>query len=280
MSRYANGQPIRLSTTVKDVTGNLVDAGALTLTVSKPDASQQTYPTPTHDSTGTYHQDIPATDLAQNGHYQWKFVSTGVGAGVSWGDFDVFDPLEPAVLSLQDAKVTVNISQATTVYDAELQSMIDTVTASLETITGGPAFSRSVSEYVYISGDLRNLTLRQRPVVSVTSITDLAVGTPMSIADITVDPNAGIIRRKLDQPFWSFLSTRYQVVYVAGWGTAIPAAFNVAARLIVNHLWRTARGPGLAPVPNEDMTFLPGMSFAIPNRALEVMRPYSQEVYV
>ena len=206
-------------------------------------------------------------------------MSTGVGAGVSFGEFDVFDPLEPTVLSLQDAKTTVNINQATTVYDAELQSMIDTVTASLETITGGPAFNRSVSEYCRVSGDLRNIPLRQRPVVSVTSITDIATGLVMPIADIDVDTNAGIVRRKLDLAFWS-RGTRYQVVYLAGWGTAIPAAFNVAARLIVNHLWRTASGPGLAPVPNEDMTFLPGMSFAIPNRALEVMRPYSQEVYV
>ena len=278
--RYPNGQPIYLTTTVKDRTGSPIDAGALILTVQKPDASQQTYPTPSHDSTGAYHQDIGAADLTQNGHYQWKWVATGSGAGVSYGDFDVFDPFEPAVLSLQDAKTTVNINPATTVYDAELQSMIDTVTASLETITGGPAFNRTVTEYAYLSGDLRVLTVRQRPVVSVTSITDISAGTPMSIVDIDVDPVAGIIRRKLDLPFWSFLSTRYQIVYTAGWGTAIPAAFNVAARLIVNHLWRTARGPGLAPIPNEDMTFLPGMSYAIPNRALEVMRPYSQEVYV
>ena len=280
MARYWNGQPITLTNTIKDRTGTLVDAGAHLITIQNPDLTTTTFTTPTHDSTGTYHQDVAATSLTQNGHYMWKWVTSGVGAGVLPGEFDVADPLEPSVLSLPDAKVTVNINPTTTTYDAELQSMIDTVTASLETITGGPAFNRSVTEYAYVSGDLRNITLRQRPVVSVTSITDIAVGTPMSIVDIDIDPTAGIIRRKLDLPFWSFLSTRYQIVYVAGWGTAIPAAFNVAARLIVNHLWRTARGPGLAPVPNEDMTFLPGMSFAIPNRALEVMRPYSQEVYV
>ena len=207
-------------------------------------------------------------------------MATGTGAGVSYGEFDVFDPFDPSVLPLQDAKAAVNIAQTTTTYDSELQAMIDTVTASLEAITGGPAFNRTVSEYVRVSGDLRNISLRQRPVVSVTSITDVAVGTPMSIVDIDVDLNAGIVRRKLDLPFWSFLSTRYQVVYVAGWGVAIPAAFNVAARLIVQHLWRVNRGPGLAPIPNDDMTFLPGMSYAIPNRALEVMRPYSVEVYV
>lgn len=279
MSRYANGQPVRLSTTVRDLNGNLVDAGTLTLTVAKPDASQQVYSTPSHDSTGAYHQDVPAADLATLGHYQYKWVSVGTGAGVSWGELDVFDPLEPSIITLQDAKSAVNINPATTAYDAELQVYVDTVTASLETITGGPAFNRSVSEYVTVSGDLRDIVLRQRPVVSVTSITDVATGLVMPIADIDVDLNAGIVRRKLNLAFWS-RGTRYQVVYVAGWGTSIPAAFNAAARVILSHLWETERGPGQAPVPSMEATFLPGMSYAIPNRALELLRPYAVEVYV
>ena len=270
---------MRLSTTVRDLNGNLVDAGGLTLLVAKPDATQQTYSTPTHDSTGTYHQDVPATDLSQNGHYQYKWVSVGTGAGVSWGELDVFDPLEPSIITLQDAKSAVNINPSTTVYDVELQVYVDTVTASLATITGGPAYNQTVSEYVTVSGDLRKIVLRQRPVVSVTSITDVATGLVMPIADIDVDLVSGIVRRKLDLAFWS-RGVRYQVVYVAGWGTAIPPAFNAAARIILSHLWETERGPGQAPVPNIESTFLPGMSYAIPNRALELLRPYAQEVYV
>ena len=34
------------------------------------------------------------------GHYQYTWTSTGTGAGVSFGDFDVFDPFEPALLPL------------------------------------------------------------------------------------------------------------------------------------------------------------------------------------
>ena len=88
MARYPVGQPVRLSATVKDVTGALVNAGALTLTVQKPDASTQAYASPTNDSTGTYHQDVPTADLTSVGHYQYKWVSTGTGAGVSYGSFD------------------------------------------------------------------------------------------------------------------------------------------------------------------------------------------------
>src|SRR6185312_1231406 len=105
VARYPSGQPIRLSTTVRDVTGALVNAGALTLLVKLAAAdgtwtTTGTYASPTNDSTGTYHQDIPVTDLAVNGHYQYTWTATGTGAGVSLGDFDVFDPFETAVLPL------------------------------------------------------------------------------------------------------------------------------------------------------------------------------------
>jgi hypothetical protein len=102
MARYPLNQPIRVSTTVRDVTGALVDAGTLTLVVKLAAGdgtftTTGTYASPVHDSTGTYHQDIPVTDLAALGHYQYTWTSTGTGAGVSFGDFDVFGPFEPSV---------------------------------------------------------------------------------------------------------------------------------------------------------------------------------------
>lgn len=102
MARYALGAPIRLSTTVRDITGTLVNAGALTLTVKKPDLTSQTYASPANDSTGLYHQDIPAADLTQLGPYEYKWVATGTGAGVSGAPdpdtrmFYVEDPLRLA----------------------------------------------------------------------------------------------------------------------------------------------------------------------------------------
>ena len=73
-----------------------------------------------NDGTGLYHQDIPVTDLTTLGHYQYVWTATGTGAGVSFGDFDVFDPFEVALLPLQDAKDALNIPQATTTYDNEI----------------------------------------------------------------------------------------------------------------------------------------------------------------
>ena len=280
MSRYANGQPIRLSTTVKDLTGTLVDAGTLALVVQKPDATKQTYSSPTHDSTGLYHQDLPVTDLVQNGNYIYVWTSTGTGAGVSRGDFDVFDPFEPAVLPLQDAKKAANIDPAVTTYDDELQSYIDTIEADLERLIGGPIVTRTITnERVRQTYTNPALVLRYRIVQSVTSIVDEWSGASLSTTDIVIDQPSSIVRRKGNLPFL-FRGPWCLVTYTAGQGTIVPAAFNTAGRIIIQHLWETQRGPGQAPVPNMEETFLPGMSFAIPNRALEVLSPYLLEAYV
>jgi hypothetical protein len=279
MSRYPNGQPVRLSTTVKDVTGTLTNAGTLTLTVQNPDATQQSFAAPTLDSTGMYHQDIPATALTQNGHYLYIWQATGAGAGVSRGDFDVFDPFEMEILSLQDAKQALSIPATSTSSDDEIQGMIDTIESDLEMITGGPLVTRSVTERVEVTRNNTTLCLRKTPVVAITSITDVATGTAVLLTDIEIDTNAGIVRRKLRLPFWTWGSI-YTVVYTAGWGTIVPAAFNRAARIIVQHLWETQRSPGRRPLAGDEETMLPGMSYTIPNRALEILRPFTLEAYV
>jgi hypothetical protein len=296
VSRYSAGQPIRLSTTVKDLTGALVNAGTLTLTVAKPDGTQQAYSSPVNDSTGTYHQDIPVSDLAGStggmGHYQYKWTSTGTGAGESFGEFDVFDPFETAVLPLQDGKDALNIPQSNTTSDAEIQQYIATIGTCLENMTGGPLVNRTVTERAVLTSDYTVLLVRQRPLVSVTSIVSVASGLPLDIsAGLDIDVNAGTIRRKLGWPFYGPYFTwlpAMTVTYVAGWGTAVPAAFGTAARIILQNLWETQHGPSARPSmgASADMVTLPGFGFAIPNQAAELLRgslngmPFMLEAYV
>jgi hypothetical protein len=279
-----NGQPIYLTNTVTDRpaplgTGLPIDAGAHLITIQAPDLTTAvTSTTPTHDSTGKYHLDVASTSLPQNGHYQWTWQTTGVGSGMLRGEFDVFDPFEPQVLPLQDAKRATNTTN-TTIYDDDLQTYVDTVVATLEYITGGPIYNRTITERVEATDSRTAIAIRKRPLVSITSITDVASGSTISLADIELDTIAGIVRRKRNQPWWGWGTNGYTVVYVAGQGTIIPAAFNTAAKIIIQHLWETQRGPGLSPMAGLEDTILPGMSFAIPNRALEILRPYTLEVY-
>jgi hypothetical protein len=296
VSRYPLGQPVRISTTVRDVTGALVNATALTLLVKTAQAdgtwlTTGTYASPTNDSTGAYHQDIPVTDLTAAGHYQYTWTSTGTGAGVSFGDFDVFDPFEIAVLPLQDGKDALNIPQSNTTYDAEIAAYVATIQSCLERMTGGPLVNRSITERAEMQDGQTVILVRQRPLVSVASITGASGGAIDISAGLDLDVNAGTVRRKLGLPFYGpFFSWLPQVtvVYVAGWGVSVPAAFGTAARIILQNLWETQHGPSARPSmgAGQDMVTVPGFGFAIPNQAAELLEgsqngiPFLLEAYV
>jgi len=300
VARFPLGQPVRQSTTVRqlnvDGTTTLVNATTLTLVVKLAQAdgtwaTTGTYASPTNDGTGLYHQDIPAADLTGLGHYQYTWTATGTGAGVSFGDFDVFDPYETAVLPLQDAKDQLNIPQTVTTSDSELLSYIATIESSLRGMTGGPMVNRTITgERTEMMSYQTVIPVRQRPLVSVTSITS-ASGSAIDISSgLKLDANAGLIRRPLGLPFYGpffqWLPEVY-VTYVAGWGTSVPAAFNSAARIILQNLWDTQHGPSVRPsMGGTEMTTVPGFAFAIPNRAAELLNgmqdgmKFQQEAYV
>ena len=286
MARYPLGAPVRVPTTVRqlnvDGSTTLVNATTLTLVVkiAAADGTQTTtgtYASPANDATGKYHQDIPVTDLVSIGHYQYVWTATGTGAGVSWGDFDVFDAgRDTAVLPLQDAKDMLNIPQAVTTSDAELQSWIATIESSLRGMTGGPIVNRTITaERSEMMSYQTVIPVRQRPLVSVTQIIS-ASGSAIDISGgLKYDANAGLIRKPLGLPFYGpffqWLPEVY-VTYVAGWGTSVPAAFNSAARIILQNLWDTQHGPSERPsMAGMDMVTMPGFAFAIPNRAAELL---------
>jgi len=276
--RYALGQPVRISTTIRDVTGTLVNAGTLSLTVKKPDATTQTYASPSNDGTGLYHQDIPAADITHLGHYAYVWTATGTGAGVSGSaSFDVFDPFEANVLPLQDAKDALAKSQTAVTDDAELQRLTATIEAALERHIGGPIINRSITERVDTWGSPWELRLLKRPLVSVTSVTDVGTGVAVDLTDSELDTNSGFVRRKLGLPFIS-TGGIFTVVYVAGWGTAVPPAVAEAAAVILQHLWETQRGMSSNPRYGgaEETVTLPGFGYAIPNRAAELLAPYAR----
>jgi hypothetical protein len=295
MARYPLGGPVRVSTTVRDVTGALVNAGAITLVVKLAQAdgtlaTTGTYASPVNDSTGLYHVDIPAADLTVIGHYSYVWTSTGTGAGVSPpADFDIIDPFEVSVLPLQDAKDALNIPQATTTYDTEIASYIATIESSLERATGGPLVNRVVTERSEMMSGQTVIPVRQRPLVSVTSIAS-ASGSAIDISGgLDLDVNAGLIRRKLGLPFYGPFFTWLPVcypTYVAGWGVSVPAAFNTFARIVVQHLYSSQRGTASLPMNAGELVTVPGFGFAIPNMAAELLNgaqggiPFLSEAFV
>lgn len=267
MSRYPTGQPVRLSTTVRDFSGALVTAGTLTLTVQRPDLTQQLYAAPTLDAVGTYHQDVPAVDLVQVGHYQYKWLATGTGAGVSVGIFDTFDPFESAFVSLEDAKTQLNIT--TTATDGEIRDMLAAVSACVDYFCGPVAPRTLVEVHGRRYQGSWELVVDQPPVISVTSIiSQVAGGQSYLPADVTLIPDSGVISLAAGGYFYG----RLTVAYIAG-RLIIPPALNLAGRLILQHMWKTQRGPAARPgLGGDDTQLVPGLGYSIPNRAVELMQ--------
>lgn len=299
MARFPLGSPVRVAWLTRDPGGALVDAGTNSLTVklANADGTQTAtagspYTAPAHDATGSYHQDVPASDLATPGHYQWVSTSTGTGAGAAFGEFDIFDPFEVSVLPLADAKDALNIPQAVTTSDSEILQYTETITTSLQNMTGGPLVNTAVTERAELQGANTVLLVRQRPLVSVASIVSVASGQAIDISGgLDIDSNAGTIRRKLGIPFYgpyfAWLPAML-VTCVAGWGTSVPAAFGTASRIILQNLWETQHGPSARPSmgAGDDMVTLPGWGFAIPNQAAELLEgsqngmPFISQAYL
>lgn len=276
MARYAQGGPVTLSTEVRDAAGNLTTPGDILLRVRKPDGTfLPDYTSPTADDTGKYHQDLSALDLAALGHYQYAWITTGTAAGVVGGVFDVIDPFEPALLSLQDAKA--HLGETGTQQDEEIRAFAQVATEVVESIVG-PCTPRTIVESVY--AHYGRLALTTRPVISVTSAT--LGGSPVSTATWTVpSPLAGLV--ELGAGAWwggggpGFPGQLYTVTYLAG-RTVVPGRLEHAAKEMLRHLWATQRGQTVdGPLPDfsGDGEFAEsaalGSSFSIPNRVKELL---------
>lgn len=170
----------------------------------------------------------------------------------------------PVVLpTLPELKAETNITVGTN--DVELTRRLN---SAVDVVQGyvGPLESRSVTETHYAPSG-RVLILRQSPVISITSVSN-ANGTTYVPADYVLDTGAGLLRRAYATGSWGGEVT---VTYLAGRDT-LPAALADAILIIAAHLWETQRGASPSPFTEDPLPV--GRGFAVPNRALELMRPY------
>jgi hypothetical protein len=256
------GDVVPLAVDVKNAAGALTNATTIALTITLPDGTTAT-PTVTNPPavTGRYTYDYQS---AQAGRHTVRWVSTTPNAAYT-DAFDVDVAAPSGVVSLADVKAHLNLTATT--HDEELRLFIDSATDAVEHLVG-PVVKRTVVERVRAYGAA--MILAHVPVVSVTSIAAaITGGTTYEVADLSLSGDAGLLYR-LDGA--SFAST-LNVTYVAG-RAIVPPAIRLAALIIVGHLWETQRGatPAALAQGAEEAPVLAG--FALPNRALELLRPF------
>lgn len=257
------GAVVPLSVSITDSTGTLANAGAVTVTVTLPDATAVT-PSNSNPSTGVYTSDYPTT---QTGRHLVRWVATGTNASAYTDMFEVLPAAPLQILSLKDAKKQLNIPEANVTDDEEILDFVRATTAVCERYVGKIVRETFTETH---NGGKRCLLLRHLPVLSVTSVTEsggLLGASAYALADY-----AGILTRVIGVQEYPWLAGTQNivVVYVAG-STSTPPSTGQAARIILQHMWETQRPAGGGPFSQQGEEFDPRYLYSIPRRALELL---------
>lgn len=265
------GGTARLAADCKDAGGTLTNAATAVLTISLPDGTTTT-PAVTNPPSvvGRYQHDYVTV---QAGRHSVRWVFTTPGSAYT-DSFDVREAVSPAIVSLADAKAHLDIT--TTTDDDELRGWIESVTHLVEQFTGTCARGAVVEDHDIQPSGVRALVLRRTPVISVTSATAILTGgTSYTAGSLDVDTQMGIMRRLDGGRLYGPL----RVTYTAG-RAVIPANITAAAKIILQHLWRTQYGASRATSTiggGDDYNVtepIAGFGYAIPNRALQLLEPH------
>lgn len=257
------GATARLTAECRDPGGTLTTATTATVTVTAPDGTTSS-PSAAAAGTGLYTADY---DTVQPGRHLVRWVFTGP-ADAHTDSFDVSPAASLGLLSLADAKRHLNLTSATD--DDEVRTWIDATTEAVEWFVG-PVVPRTVVEDHRGGGPV--LALRSAPALELTTLDGvLTGGVSYAVDTLSLDAAAGIVRRLDGGDFCGPL----RVTYEAG-RRVVPPSITAAARIILQHLWRTQQGPARPQLGTGDFDVtepIPGLGYAIPNRATQLLSPH------
>ena len=262
------GDTIPFAADVRDADAALANAVTVTLTLTLPDGTTAT-PTVTNPpaSTGHYGYDYPTVQAGPH-DARWLFTFAGGLTTSLTQHYDVRPTETGAIISLADAKDQLRIT--TTDFDERLRGFIESATRVVERHIGSAVVRRTVIEDHRFTSYSRSLVLKKSPVISVTSVASVDGSAAWSTSDLYLSKDSGIISVKSGGLFCGHI----EVIYVPGM-LVIPSNYVDSATMIVEHLWQTRRGVKGAPRAGgqEDTVTIPGMGFAVPRAALELLGP-------
>lgn len=215
--------------------------------------------------TGIFAYNLPTT---LPGRYvgRWLFTLSGGNTSAHTEQFDVLATDPGFLFSVAAAKQHLNIPASVITFDEEIRDWLAGITRVVEYYIGA-CVPRAVIDYAQEGSVIR---LGTSPVLSVTTIIPyLTAGRTYTAAEVRVNSD-GRIMLKSGLPF---VMGPYEITYQVG-RTPIPASAIQAGKIILGHLWETQRGASGLPMQGaDDSSFVPGFGYAIPNRALELLKP-------
>jgi hypothetical protein len=182
--------------------------------------------------------------------------------------FDVREATPPVLMSLATAKK--HLKKNDSADDDEIRDWIEACTRAVEQFTG-PIIVRTVVETADFRA-ARSLALQQIPAMALTSVVAVRTGgMSYDVDDLDLDGQTGIVTRKDG----GTLCGPLRMTYTAG-RAIVSANIRSASKIILQHLWRTRQGPGRPQLGTGDFDVtepIPGLGFAIPNRAVQLLDP-------
>lgn len=184
-----------------------------------------------------------------------------------------------ALPTVDDLKAHINLPLDDTSQDDELEVILD---AAVEVVAGivGPLEVGTVTE-THRDVNSAVLLLRRLPVgaLSAVSSSSLGVATELTLADYEVDTAAGTVYAVDGSRFYGTFVVEYET------GTAtLPASVRLAILIVAAHLFETQRVPmqsgEVAPIGFSggiDAVSPVSRGYALPNRAIELLRPYAHQ---
>lgn len=257
---YDISDSVPIAWNVQDASGNPVTAGAVTLTITLPDGTTTSPSVPAPTTTGQYRVTyVPTLD----GRYTWRAVTTT--PTTAYGDvFTVRASASTALLSLADTKTQLKITSAS--FDDELREFIEAATEIVESYVG-PVVTRTHTARV--SGYRCDIALPHTQVQSITSITVVQDGsTPITLSDLTINTPAGIVSYKSGA---QFPYAELDITYVVG-RTSIKANWTSAAKIIVQHNWRSKLGNQPSAQGDDHGYVVTGSGYQVPYQALGLLQ--------
>lgn len=257
------GAVVTVAVDVRSAAGTLTDPSTATLTVTLPDGTTVT-PAVTLPSAVAGQLRVDYATV-QAGRHSWRMVTTGpITAYVDV--FDVREALPPGIVSLKAAKDQLNIDPSATKDDEEIRGYIASSTRAVEIVRGEVVARRTFTDRSWVSGT--QTLLNRTPVIALVSVAAVDGSTSWSVSPsvLDVDPDSGMVTVLSGPPLRGFLKWVYQAGYVI-----VPDAFQLAALIIIQHLWETQRGQMGVQLGGEGEVYIPGLGFAIPRRAVELL---------
>lgn len=260
---YDLGDAVPLRIKITDAAGAAANATSVTITVTAPDATVTTT-TVTPTVTGTY--EYTATPSTA-GRHMFRWLATGTNASAHTGTFEVDDPADLPVISLDEAKAYLNVTSSS--GDDEIRGFILAATDIAERETGRQMRRRTYTEN--LSGGYRALTLSGYPVISVTSVVEDGV-TLTAGTDYVADLTMSIVYRGTTaaQRDWRVGRNNITITYVSGESSPSPTA-QLLVKELTRHLWRTQRGASPMSMGGGSDDYVPGGNNVLTYRVRELV---------